>query len=42
MYFETVGEIFNTFYAKNLPFEPTGAQKRVLKEIRRMWGAVSK
>ena len=33
--FETVGEIFNTFYAKNLPFELTGAQKRVLKEIRR-------
>lgn len=32
--FETVGEIFNTFYAKNLPFELTGAQKRVLKEIR--------
>lgn len=32
--FESVGDIFNTFYAKNLPFELTGAQKRVLKEIR--------
>lgn len=32
--FETVGEVFNTFYSKNLPFELTGAQKRVLKEIR--------
>lgn len=33
--FETVGENFNTFYEKHLPFELTGAQKRVLKEIRR-------
>ncbi len=33
--FERVGEIFNTFYARNLPFELTNAQKRVLKEIRR-------
>ena len=32
--FETAGEIFNTFYSKNLPFELTGAQKRVLREIR--------
>ena len=32
--FETVGETFNTFYSKNLPFELTGAQKRVLREIR--------
>ncbi|MBR8706176.1 ATP-dependent DNA helicase RecG [Bacteroides pyogenes] len=32
--FEKVGDVFNTFYAKNLPFELTGAQKRVLKEIR--------
>ena len=32
--FETVGEIFNTFYSKNLPFELTGAQKRDLREIR--------
>ena len=37
--FETVGEIFNTFYAKNLPFELTGAQKRVMKEIRRDVGS---
>lgn len=37
--FETVGEIFNTFYAKNLPFELTGVQKRVLKEIRRDVGS---
>lgn len=37
--FETVGEIFNTFYARNLPFELTGAQKRVLKEIRRDVGS---
>ena len=37
--FETVGEIFNTFYAKNLPFELTGAQKRVLREIRRDVGS---
>lgn len=36
--FETVGEIFNTFYSKNLPFELTGAQKRVLKEIRQDMG----
>lgn len=33
--FERVGEIFNTFYTRNLPFELTNAQKRVLKEIRR-------
>lgn len=32
--FENVGEIFNMFYTRNLPFELTGAQKRVLKEIR--------
>lgn len=32
--FEKVGEFFNTFYAQNLPFELTGAQKRVVKEIR--------
>lgn len=36
--FETVGEIFNTFYSKNLPFELTGAQKRVLREIRQNVG----
>ena len=32
--FEKVGELFNTFYHNHLPFELTGAQKRVLKEIR--------
>jgi ATP-dependent DNA helicase RecG len=32
--FETIGEIFNTFYKEKLPFELTNAQKRVLKEIR--------
>ena len=32
--FEEVGKSFNEFYANHLPFELTGAQKRVLKEIR--------
>ncbi len=32
--FENLGEGFNDFYKKYLPFELTGAQKRVLKEIR--------
>ncbi|WP_452223086.1 ATP-dependent DNA helicase RecG [Lacinutrix chionoecetis] len=32
--FETVGNHFNTFFKNHLPFELTGAQKRVLKEIR--------
>ncbi|MFL9485357.1 ATP-dependent DNA helicase RecG [Chitinophagaceae bacterium LWZ2-11] len=32
--FEKVGDYFNTFYSKHLPFKLTGAQKRVLKEIR--------
>jgi len=32
--FDKVGELFHTFYEKHLPFELTGAQKRVLKEIR--------
>ncbi|HRN35492.1 MAG TPA: ATP-dependent DNA helicase RecG [Flavobacteriales bacterium] len=33
--FGQVGELFNTFYSHHLPFELTGAQKRVVKEIRR-------
>jgi len=32
--FKEVGEVFNTFYSKYLPFQLTGAQKRVIKEIR--------
>lgn len=32
--FATIGEKFNSFYTQCLPFELTGAQKRVLKEIR--------
>ncbi len=32
--FDKVGEQFNTFYKKYLPFELTGAQKKVIKEIR--------
>ncbi|PQJ33070.1 ATP-dependent DNA helicase RecG [Nonlabens arenilitoris] len=32
--FEKVGKYFNDFYSNHLPFELTGAQKRVVKEIR--------
>ncbi|TMI92135.1 MAG: ATP-dependent DNA helicase RecG [Bacteroidetes bacterium] len=32
--FDKVGELFNNFYGNYLPFELTGAQKRVIKEIR--------
>jgi ATP-dependent DNA helicase RecG len=32
--FDKVGDVFNTFYSNHLPFELTGAQKRVIKEIR--------
>lgn len=32
--FERIGRYFNDFYAQCLPFELTGAQKRVIKEIR--------
>lgn len=32
--FAKVGEMFNRFYRENLPFELTGAQKRVVREIR--------
>lgn len=37
--FEKVGDVFNSFYLQNLPFELTEAQKRVLKEIRRDLGS---
>ena len=37
--FSTVGENFNTFYFRNLPFALTGAQKRVMKEIRKDLGS---
>jgi ATP-dependent DNA helicase RecG len=37
--FSKVGEYLNQFYEKNLPFELTGAQKRVLKEIRKDIGS---
>ena len=37
--FGKVGEIFNTFYSQNLPFQLTGAQKRVIKEMRRDMGS---
>ena len=36
--FERIGEVFNTFYSQNLPFQLTGAQKRVIKEIRKDMG----
>jgi ATP-dependent DNA helicase RecG len=32
--FLKVGDLFNTYYHHHLPFELTGAQKRVMKEIR--------
>ncbi len=32
--FDKVGENFNNFYKNHLPFELTGAQKRVIREIR--------
>jgi len=32
--FGRVGELFNTFYHEKLPFPLTGAQKRVIREIR--------
>ncbi|MBQ3771129.1 MAG: ATP-dependent DNA helicase RecG, partial [Bacteroidaceae bacterium] len=31
--FNRVGKVFNTFYSEKLPFELTGAQKRVIKEV---------
>lgn len=32
--FPRIGRFFNSFYSQQLPFELTGAQKRVIKEIR--------
>jgi ATP-dependent DNA helicase RecG len=37
--FEKIGDYFNTFFKEKLPFELTGAQKRVIKEIRRDLGS---
>ncbi|HMG81775.1 MAG TPA: ATP-dependent DNA helicase RecG [Ferruginibacter sp.] len=37
--FDKVGDLFNNFYTNYLPFELTGAQKRVLKEIRKDTGS---
>ena len=33
--FNRIGAVFNTFFYEHLPFELTGAQKRVMHEIRR-------
>ncbi|NBC83649.1 MAG: ATP-dependent DNA helicase RecG [Bacteroidetes bacterium] len=37
--FKSVGTYFHSFYEKHLPFELTGAQKKVIKEIRRDMGS---
>lgn len=37
--FPRIGHFFNTFYSQQLPFELTGAQKRVIKEIRTDMGS---
>lgn len=37
--FSRVGKTFNDFYFNNLPFPLTGAQKRVIKEIRKDMGS---
>ena len=37
--FDKIGDYFNTFYHQHLPFELTGAQKRVIKEIRHDLGS---
>jgi ATP-dependent DNA helicase RecG len=37
--FEKVGDSFHQFYQENLPFDLTGAQKRVLKEVRKDMGS---
>lgn len=37
--FPQVGELFQEFYSRHLPFELTGAQKRVIREIRKDLGS---
>ena len=37
--FNRVGDLFNSFYYHHLPFELTGAQKRVIREIRKDTGS---
>lgn len=37
--FSRIADTFNTFYRERLPFDLTGAQKRVLKEIRKDMGS---
>ena len=37
--FTTIGTNFNSFYKEHLPFDLTGAQKRVIKEIRNDLGS---
>ncbi|MCT4580018.1 MAG: ATP-dependent DNA helicase RecG [Flavobacteriales bacterium] len=37
--FDKIGTYFNTFFSTHLPFELTGAQKRVIKEIRKDLGS---
>ena len=37
--FSRIGEFFNAFYDRQLPFELTGAQKRVIREIRHDMGS---
>ncbi|MDE5858054.1 MAG: ATP-dependent DNA helicase RecG [Muribaculaceae bacterium] len=37
--FSRVGDFFNMFYERQLPFDLTGAQKRVIKEIRHDMGS---
>lgn len=37
--FQHVGELFNKFYSEYLPFPLTGAQKRVIREIRKDMGS---
>ncbi|HSB91933.1 MAG TPA: ATP-dependent DNA helicase RecG, partial [Flavitalea sp.] len=37
--FPVVGELFKTFYEAHLPFQLTGAQKRVIREIRKDLGS---